>query len=181
MSHNCGSERWLSVELAFYICLRICSNGRLLLGLRSRSRNGLATRQLLAKVVYSESTLARLPHEAQYKQKTLHNPRSSVRRPTRPVRPRSTMFTSSTLCQPITAEGFRIDAPNSQIGHHQNRPRRLDTHHRDAQCSNKFEFPCRVDLWCVLDHCERGRGQAKEPSPELDRVWRVDLKRGCGD
>ena len=66
MSHNCGSERWLSVELALYVCLDICSSGRLRLASR-RSRNGLATRQLLAKVVYSEPALARLPHKAEYK------------------------------------------------------------------------------------------------------------------
>jgi len=156
---NCGSQRWLSVELALHVRLGICSSGWLRLGLRSRSRSRFATRQRFSKVVYSEPALARLPHEAQGEQTTLHNPRRCVWRPTRPVRPR----------------------PNSQIGHHQNRTRRLDTHHRNAQCPNKLELPRRVDLWCVLDHCERRGGQAKEPSPKLDGVRRVDRKRRCAN
>jgi len=98
MLHNCGSERWLSMELVLDVGVSICSSGRGRLGSRNRLRGRLMTRERLAKVVHAKPALARLPHKAQNEQTTLHYPCRGVRRPTCPVRPGPTKFTSSTLC-----------------------------------------------------------------------------------
>ena len=184
MTHHGGTKRRLSVELALDVRLCICGRGWWWAGGWSRSRRGLTAGQRLAKVVHAEPLLAGLPHEAQREQAALHNPRGGVRRPARPVRPGPVTFTSSVLRErsnPLKGQESRGDAPDRQIGHHQNRPGGLDAHHRDTQCPNELELPRRVDLWCILDHCERRGGHAKEPSPELDCFWRVSVRRGGGD
>ena len=186
-SFNCGTGRWLSVEPAFAIRLGICgSSGRVrwwVVG-GSGSRRGLTTGQWLAKVVHSGPLLAGFPHEAQTEQATLHSPRGREWCPARPVRLGPITFAPSLFrghSSPLKGYESRGDPPNGKIGRHQNRPGGLDTHHRDTQCPNEIELPRRVDLWCILDYCERGGGQVKEPNRELDSSWRASLRRRGGD